>query len=151
MTVDKLPILGEDLSADKLFVNHSLDAAAERFANQDVETFAVENNPSEDAELLHYSGAVEDGIKDRLKIREKALKYEQIRMSDRLVLPEEDLTFENEDYILKNGSNMEMEVMRQERSQKDALDALTLENITTVLRKLLNQTGLGKYAYYMNI
>ena len=143
-------MLGEELNADKLFVNLSLDAAAERFANQDVENFASENDPSGEAELLHYSGAVEAGIKDRLKIREKALKYEQIRMSDRLVLPE-DLTFENEDYVQKNGSNMEMELMRQERSQKDALDALTLENITTVLRKLLNQTGLGKCAYYMNI
>ena len=144
-------MLGEELNADKLFVNLSLDAAAERFANQDVDNFASENDPSGEAKLLHYSGAVEDGIKDRLKIREKALKYEQIRMSDRLVLPEEDLTFENEDYVQKNGSNMEMEVMRQERSQKDALDALTLENITTVLRKLLNQTGLGIYASYVNI
>ena len=151
MTVDKLPILGEELNADQIFVDHSLDAAVEIFASQEVETFAVENNPSGEAKLLHYSGAVEDGIKDRLKIREKALKYEQIRMSDRLVLPEEDLTFENEDYVQKNGSNMEMDLMRQERSQKDALDALTLENITTVLRKLLNQTGLGKCAYYMKI
>ena len=135
-------MLGEELKADELFVDHSLDIAAERFANQNVETFVVENDPSEDAELLHYSGAMEDGMKDRLKMREKALKYEQIRMSDRLILPEENLTFENEDYVQKN---MKMELMRQERSQKDALDDLTLENIRTVLRKLLNQTGLGKH------
>ena len=135
-------MLGEEVKADELFVDHSLDIAAERFANQNVETFVVENDPSEDAELLHYSGAMEDGMKDRLKVREKALKYEQIRMSDRLILPEENLTFENEDYVQKN---MKMELMRQERSQKDALDDLTLENIRTVLRKLLNQTGLGKH------
>ena len=135
-------MLGEEVKADELFVDHSLDMAAERFANQNVETFVVENDPSEDAELLHYSGAMEDGMKDRLKVREKALKYEQIRMSDRLILPEENLTFENEDYVQKN---MKMELMRQERSQKDALDDLTLENIRTVLRKLLNQTGLGKH------
>ena len=135
-------MLGEELKADELFVDHSLDIAAERFANQNVETFVVENDPSEDAELLHYSGAMEDGMKDRLKMREKALKYEQIRMSDRLILPEENLTFENEDYVQKN---MKMELMRQERSQKDALDDLTLENIRIVLRKLLNQTGLGKH------
>ena len=138
--------MGEELNADNLFVDHSLNATAERFENKDVENFAVENNLSEEAELQHYIGVTEDGTNHRLKVREKALKYEQIRMSDRLILPEEDLTFENEDDVQKNGSNMEMELMRQERSQKDASDnSLTLENIRTVLGKLLNHTGLGKH------
>ena len=138
--------MGEELNTDNLFVDHSLNAAAERFENKDVETFADENNPSEDAELQHYIGVTEAGTNHRLKVREKALKYEQIRMSDRLILPEEDLTFENEDDVQKNGSNMEMELMRQERSQKYASDnSLTLENIRTVLGKLLNHTGLGKH------
>ena len=132
--------LGKEINADQLFVDRSLDmAAAERFANQDREFFAVENDRSEDAQLLHYE---EDGANNRLKIREKALKYEQMRMSDRPILTEEDLVFENEDDVQKMGSNMEL--MRQERSQKDVLENPILENVRTVLRKLLNQTGLGK-------
>ena len=91
--------MGEELITDNLFVDHSLNAAAERFENKDVETFADENNPSEDAELQHYIGVTEAGTNHRLKVREKALKYEQIRMSDRLILPEEDLTFENEEEL----------------------------------------------------
>ena len=44
------------------------------------------------------------------------------------------------------GKFPKMELMRQERSQKDASDnSLTLENIRTVLGKLLNHTGLGKH------
>ena len=132
--------LGKEINADQLFVDRSLDmAAAERFANQDREFFAVENDRSEDAQLLHYE---EDGANNRLKVREKALKYEQMRMSDRPILTEEDLVFENEDDVQKMGSNMEL--MRQERSQKDVLENPILENVRTVLRKLLNQTGLGK-------
>ena len=72
--LDKLPILGEELNADNLFVGHSLNAAAERFENKDVENFAVENIPSEEAELQHYIGVTEDGTNHRLKVREKALK-----------------------------------------------------------------------------
>ena len=111
-----------------------------------METF-VENNSSENAELLQHSGAVEDGTNHRFKVREKALKYEQMSMSDRLILPEENVTFENEDDVQKNGSNIEMELVRQERSQREALDDLALKNIKTVLLKLLNQTGLGKSAH----
>ena len=140
-------MLDDKLNADsdKLLVDHSL-------VELNVETL-VENNPSEDAQLLQHSGAMEDGLKHGLKVREKALKYEQMRMSDRLILPaEEDVTFENEDDVQESGPNKKMELMRQERSQKDALsmDDLTLENIKTVLKKLLKRTGLGKCAN-MNI
>ena len=57
------------------------------------------------------------------------------------------VTFENEEDVQKNGSNIKMELERQERSQRDALDDLTLKNIKTVLLKLLNQTGLGQSAH----
>ena len=41
-----------------------------------------------------------------------------------------------------------MEVMmREERSQEDALDDLKMKNIKTVLMKLLNRTGLGRVMY----
>ena len=134
-------MLDDKLNADsdKLLVDHSL-------VELNVETL-VENNPSEDAQLLQHSGAMEDGLKHGFKVREKALKYEQMRMSDRLILPaEEDVAFENEDDVQESGSNKKMELMRQERSQKDVLsmDDLTLENIKTVLKKLLKRTGLGK-------
>ena len=166
-------MLEEGLNVTTLLVNHSHDAA-ERFANQGVE-LDVEHNPSEDAELLQHRGAVEHGTNNRFKVRDKALKYEQMSMSDRLVLPEENVTFENneddvqkkvllegnatfesEDDVQKNGSNIPMELVRQERSQRDALDDLALKNIKTdlalkniktVLLKLLNQTGLGKCAH----
>ena len=105
----------------------------------------LENNQTEDVEQMRQRSRVPDsGINQRFKIRQKALKYEQMRMSDRVVvLPEANPTLEIEGDIKKEGSTVEMELMRQERSQKDASDNLALKNIKAVLLKLLSQPGLG--------
>ena len=101
---------------------------------------------TEDAEQMQKGSRFQDdGMNQRFKIRQKALKYEQMRMSDRVVvLPEVNPTPEIEGDIKKEGSTVEMELMRQERSQKDASDNLALKNIKAVLLKLLSQPGLGR-------
>ena len=77
----------------------------------------------------------------RAKVRGRALIFEQMRSSsDREKLPLKNIT------VVKDG-HQEMEVMRQEHSQKDALDDLKMKNIKTVLMKLLNRTGLGRDMY----
>ena len=40
-----------------------------------------------------------------------------------------------------------MEIMRQERSKKDAEDDLKLRNIKSLLKKLMNKKGLGGYIF----
>ena len=106
----------------------------------------LENNQTEDVEQMQQGSRSQDGgMNQRFKIRQKALKYEQMRMSDRVVvLPEVNPTPEIEGDIKKEGSTVEMELMRQERSQKDASDNLALKNIKAVLLKLLSQPGLGR-------
>ena len=106
----------------------------------------LENNQTEDVEQMQRGSRYQDGgMNKRFKIRQKALKYEQMRMSDRVVvLPEVNPTPEIEGDIKKEGSTVEMELMRQERSQKDASDNLALKNIKAVLLKLLSQPGLGR-------
>ena len=106
----------------------------------------LENNQTWDVEQMRQESRVSDGgMNQRFKIRQKALKYEQMRMSDRVVvLPEANPTPEIEGDIKKKGSTVEMELMRQERSQKDASDNLALKNIKAVLLKLLSQPGLGR-------
>ena len=106
----------------------------------------LENNQTWDVEQMRQESRVSDGgMNQRFKIRQKALKYEQMRMSDRVVvLLEANPTLEIEGDIKKEGPTVEMELMRQERSQKDASDNLTLKNIKAVLLKLLSQPGLGR-------
>ena len=106
----------------------------------------LENNQTEDVEQMQQGSRSQDGgMNQRFKIRQKALKYEQMRMSDRVVvLPEANPTLEIEGDIKEEGATVEMELMRQERSQKDASDNLALKNIKAVLLKLLSQPGLGR-------
>ena len=106
----------------------------------------LENNQTEDAEQMQKGSRYQDdGMNQRFKIRQKALKYEQMRMSDRVVvLPDANPTLEIEGDIKKEGATVEMELMRQERSRKDASDNLALKNIKAVLLKLLSQPGLGR-------
>ena len=106
----------------------------------------LENNQTEDVEQMQQGSRSQDGgMNQRFKIRQKALKYEQMRMSDRVVvLPEANPTPEIEGDLKKEVTTVEMELMRQERSQKDASDNLALKNIKAVLLKLLSQPGLGR-------
>ena len=106
----------------------------------------LENNQTEDVgQIQQGSRSGDGGMNQRFKIRQKALKYEQMRMSDRVVvLPGAIPTLEIEGDIKKEGSTVEMELMRQERSRKDASDNLALKNIKAVLLKLLSQPGLGR-------
>ena len=80
----------------------------------------------------------------RAKVRGRALIFEQMRMSDKEKFSPKNFTFVKDDTQQKR---FKMEVMRQERSQKDALDDLKMKNIKTVLMKLLNRTGLGRVMY----
>ena len=130
--------MDEKLNADALLVDHSVDVAR-RFATPlDVGTLDQDNPPGE----LWREG----GMKHRFKVRAKSLKYEQMRMSDRLMLPGENVTFGSEGDIQKIVSNKELELVRQERSQTDVSEDSTTKNIKAVLMKLLNRPGLGKCA-----
>ena len=145
VTIDKLPTVEEKLNADALLVDHSVDVAR-RFATPlDVGTLDQDNPPGE-SEPLQTSGVMEGGMKHRFKVRAKSLKYEQMRMSDRLMLPGENVTFGSEGDIQKIVSNKELELVRQERSQTDVSEDSTTKNIKAVLMKLLNRPGLGKCA-----
>ena len=106
---------------------------------------------------------LEDSMNKRAKLRERALIFEQTRTSaSRERLPPKNVTMikeqmrtsnreklppNNKGNQQQNGqeSRLKMEVMREERSQEDALDDLKMKNIKTILTKLLNKTGLGKY------
>ena len=106
----------------------------------------LENNQTEDVEQMRQRSRVPDSrMNQRFMIRQKALKYEQMRLSDRVVvLPEANPTLEIEGDIKKEVTSVEMELMRQERSQKDDSDNHALKNIKAVLLKLLSQPGLGR-------
>ena len=160
VNADTSPVISSSDQAAKN--NSSYDQAAVRFdmelkedatvtinkPNLDVlnNHSVLENNQTEDAEQMQQGSRVPDGgMNQRFKTRQKALKYEQMRMSDRVVvLPEANPTLEIEGDIKKKGSTVEMELMRQERSQKDVSDNLALKNIKAVLLKLLSQPGLGR-------
>ena len=160
VNADTSPVISSSDQAAKN--NSSYDQAARRFdleldedaavtinqPNRDVfnNHSVLENNQTEDVEQMQQGSRVPDGgMNQRFKIRQKALKYEQMRMSDReVVFPEANPTLEIEGDIKKEGSTVEMELMRQERSQKDASDNLALKNIKAVLLKLLSQPGLGR-------
>ena len=160
VNADTSPVISSSDQAAKN--NSSYDQAARRFdleleedatvtinkPNRDVlnNHSVLENNETEDVEQMQHGSRVPDGgMNQRFKIRQKALKYEQMRMSDReVVFPEANPTLEIEGDIKKEGSTVEMELMRQERSQKDASDNLALKNIKAVLLKLLSQPGLGR-------
>ena len=108
---------------------------------------------------------LEDSMNKRAKLRERALIFEQTRTSaSRERLPPKNVTMikeqmrtsdreklrpNNKGNQQQNGqeSRLKMEVMREERSQEDALDDLKMKNIKTILTKLLNKTGLGKYIF----
>lgn len=81
----------------------------------------------------------------RAKVRGRALILEQMRISSggEKLSPKNITIVKDED----QQKRFKMEVMRQERSQKDALDDLKMKNIKTVLMKLLNRTGLGRVMY----
>merc|ERR1711962_1440014 len=137
VNADTSPVISSSDQAAKS--NSSSDQAATRFDLELEEDATVtinhsnlevlknhsflENNQTEDAEQMQKESRFQDdGMNQRFKIRQKALKYEQMRMSDRVVvLPEANPTPEIED-LQKEGSTVEMELMRQERSQKDASD-----------------------------
>ena len=90
---------------------------------------------------------ISDKTRSFERLLEKALKSEvgelEKRMDDRAKLLKENMTLVGKDEKESNGSRFEMELVRQERSQREALDNLK-KNINTVLLQLLNQTGIGK-------
>ena len=153
---DNFPVISSSDQAAKN--NSSSDQAAGRFDLELDEDAAVtinhpnldvlknpsvlENNQTGDVGQIQQGSRSQDGgMNQRFKIRQKALKYEQMRMSDRVVvLPEADPTLEIEGDIKKEVTTVE----RQERSQKDASDNHALKNIKAVLLKLLSQPGLGR-------
>ena len=112
-----------------------------------------------DAEHQHLD-ALEESIDKRIKAIEEALGngrrsladlelvMEEIekRMDDRVRLLNKNMTFVSKDGKENNGSRFEVEVMRQERSQREALENLK-KNVNTVLLQLLNQTGIGEGVY----
>ena len=111
--------------------------------------------------------SLEDSMNKRAKVRGRALIFEQMRTLDRekllpknvTIIKEQIRTSDRENWPLQNvtivkedekqqesGSRFKIpEVVRQERSQEDALDDLKMKNIKTILMKLLNKTGLGRY------
>ena len=92
-----------------------------------------------DSKQRRRMNAMENSMDKRAKVRERALIFEQMRIaSDREKLSPKKIT------IVKD-EDQQMEVMRQERSRKDASDDLKMKNIKAVLMKLLNKTGLGRY------
>ena len=119
-------------------------------ANLKAEAHVVDSSIG--AEHQHID-ALEESIDKRIKAIEEALRngrtsladleraMEELdkRMADGVKLQNENITFEKEN----NGSRFEMELMRQERSQREALDDLK-KNVNTVLLQLLNQTGIGE-------
>ena len=143
VNADTSPVISSSDQAAKN--NSSYDQAARRFDLELEEDAAVtinkpnldvlnnhsvlENNQTWDVEQMRQESRVSDGgMNQRFKIRQKALKYEQMRMSDRVVvLPEANPTLEIEGDIKKESSTVEMELMRQERSRKDASDNLALK------------------------
>ena len=131
------------------------NVVTEEFASlsSDLKAEAYVVHSSIDSEHQHID-ALEESIDKRIKAIEEALRsgrtsladleltMEELekRMDDRVKLPNENMTYdENEN----NGSRFEMELMRQERSQREALDDLK-KNVNTVLLQLLNQTGIGE-------
>ena len=122
-------------------------------ANLKAEAHVVDSSIG--AEHQHID-ALEESIDKRIKAIEEALRngrtsladleraMEELdkRMADGVKLQNENITFEKEN----NGSRFEMELMRQERSQREALDDLK-KNVNTVLLQLLNQTGIGERVY----
>ena len=109
----------------------------------ETKTLAVDSSVgAEDRQRIQ---AIEDSLDKRAKVRGRALFFEQMRTSDGEKLPQKNITFVTDGDQQKNGSRFKMEVMRQERSRKDALDDLKMKNIKTILMKLLNKTGLGRY------
>ena len=90
---------------------------------------------------------ISDKTRSFERLLEKALESEvgelEKRMDDRAKLLKENMTLVGKDEKESNGSRFEMELVRQERSQREALDNLK-KNINTVLLQLLNQTGIGK-------
>ena len=121
-------------------------------ANLKAEAHVVDSSIG--AEHQHID-ALEESIDKRIKAIEEALRngrksladlervMEELgkRMADGVKLQNENMTFVSKDE--NNGSRFEMELMRQERSQREALDDLK-KNVNTVLLQLLNQTGIGE-------
>ena len=108
----------------------------------ETETFPMDS--SVDAKDRQYIQAIEDSLDKRAKVRGRALIFEQMRMSDREKLPQKK-TFVKDGDQQNLGTRFKTEVMRQDRSRKDALHDLKMKNIKTILMKLLNKTGLGRY------
>ena len=111
-------------------------------------TLETENFPmdsSVDAKDRQYIQAIEDSLDKRAKVRGRALIFEQMRTSDRENLPQKNITYVKDGNQQKHGSRFEMEEIRQDRSRKDVLDDLKMKNIKTILMKLLNKAGLGRY------
>ena len=86
-------------------------------------------------------------VREKLAPKNVTIIKEQMRTSDReKLLPKKIAVVKEGNKQQKSGSRLKMEVMmREERSQEDALDDLKMKNIKTILMKLLNKTGLGRY------
>ena len=86
-------------------------------------------------------------VREKLAPKNVTIIKEQMRTSDReKLLPKKIAIVKEGNKQQKSESRFKMEVMmREERSQEDALDDLKMKNIKTILMKLLNKTGLGRY------
>ena len=129
---EKFARLALDLKAEAHVVHSSIDAEHEHID-------ALED--SIDKRIKGIEEALRNG-RTSLADLERAMEELDKRMADGVKLQNENITFEKEN----NGSRFEMELMRQERSQREALDILK-KNVNTVLLQLLNQTGIGERVY----
>ena len=169
---DKFAILSADLKAEAHVVHSSIDAehqhidALEDSIDKRIKAIeeALRNGQTSlaDLELVmeEQKTQLKEDISDKTRsferLLEKALKGEvselEKRMDDRVKLLKDKMTLISKDEKEKNSSRFEMELMRQERSQREALENLK-QNVNTVLLQLLNQTGIGRniYASYNGI
>ena len=89
--------------------------------------------------------AIKDLVDKRAKIRGRRLRYEQMRGSNQTLGSTKSTNFVSGSDKNESGHRYELEITRQERSQKDAEDDLKMRNIKSLLKKLLNKKGLGGY------
>ena len=133
VTKEKFASLSADLKAEAHVVDSSIGAE-----HQHIDALEV----SIDKRIKAIEEALRNG-RTSLADLERAMEELGKRMDDRVKLQNENMTFVSKDEKENNGSRFEMELMRQERSQREALDDLK-KNVNTVLLQLLNQTGIGE-------